>query len=81
MGKCSKFTEIEVTMLTEIVHKLVRGNYFIKVYIFYGKFKYVFTVVNYFRLHINKKCEYTEIFRAANKTLYHDGKAKKLFEI
>jgi hypothetical protein len=35
-------------MLTEVVHKLVRGNYFVKVYIFYGEFKYTFTACNLF---------------------------------
>ena len=28
-----------------------------------------------------KKCEYTEIFRAANKKFIHDGISKQLFEM
>jgi len=30
-------------MLTEVVHKLVRGKLFYNAYIFYGEFKYAFT--------------------------------------
>jgi hypothetical protein len=37
--------------------------------------------VTYFRLHVNKKREYTEIFRAVNENFLHDSKAKQLLEI
>jgi hypothetical protein len=37
--------------------------------------------VTYFRLHINNKREYTEIFRAVNKKFFYDSKAKQLLEI
>jgi len=37
--------------------------------------------VTYFRLHVNNKREYIEIFRAANKKILHDNKVKQFLEI